>query len=139
MPGPGTTGPRPATAGMAGAETAGSELAAHQCQEHAVRALPMRPQLDGRPVAEIGDTRQAGARVEEFEVRRTPTDDAGRLGEVRRTRDVGDQSAGADQPGGGLEQLALQPDQRRDVALLPPPARFRTAPQGSESPARRVQ
>jgi hypothetical protein len=62
-----------------------------------------------------------------------------RLGQVRRAGDVGEQAARSQQRDRGVEQLALQLGERRQVGRLPPPARLRRPLHGASSSTRSAQ
>ena len=127
--------------GHAGQATAGVRSAAQERQEHRVGAVPVRPQLHGRAVAEVGHAGQQRPGVELLEAG-VPAQRVGdrddRLGQVRRAGDVGQHPAGAQRRDRGVEQLALQPGQPGQVAGAAP-ARLRPAAQRAEAAAGSVE
>src|SRR6478672_6711009 len=110
----------------------GSELAQER-EEHPVGAVQVRPQLDGRTVAEVGDAPaghllEYGTCVDHLDVgpllRDVPDDETG-LRDVRAAGRVGDDPTRRRGVDRAREQLPLEGPERREVTRLPAPARLR--------------
>jgi len=70
--------------------------------------VPVRPQLHGRPVPEVRHAREGRPGIEQVGT----GDHLMRLGQVGRTRHVGDDAAGPDEAQRSGEQLTLEGGQQ---------------------------
>ena len=79
-------------------------------REHRIRAVPMRPQLDVRSRAEVGDGIEQRAGVDRAYgmTANGIRDDADRFGKMRRTRRVQHHPARAGERDGRSQQFALK-------------------------------
>ena len=108
--------------------------------EHGVGALPMRPQLDGRTLPEVGNAGEARPRVYELVVGRNDFGhDLDGLRPVRRADDVAHDSTGPDESQRGSEQLALQVGELGNIGGIAAPSRLRPPAQRAKPRARRIE